>query len=107
MESLSLPENYPDFSEYGDPPCSQSDPDSFFPEEVEEPTEVFKNGKVFIKIHSRYRYEREAKAICNECPYKIQCLEYALSDPSTQGIWGGLTENQRRIMRKNLKSPVL
>lgn len=37
--------------------------------------------------------------ICKLCPVREECLEYALSIPGTLGIWGGLTEEERRKLR--------
>jgi len=39
--------------------------------------------------------EREAKAICNECPVATDCLEFALTTKQKYGIWGGLNERER------------
>jgi WhiB family transcriptional regulator, redox-sensing transcriptional regulator len=46
------------------------------------------------------RDEREgkAKAICRQCPVRTECLEYALSIREPHGIWGGLTEAERRLV---------
>lgn len=41
-----------------------------------------------------------AKAICADCPVQSACLDYALSFPSLQGIWGGTTEPERREIRR-------
>jgi WhiB family redox-sensing transcriptional regulator len=38
----------------------------------------------------------DAKAVCRRCPVQIQCLEYALRTDRRDGIWGGMTENERR-----------
>ncbi len=42
--------------------------------------------------------EARAKAICQECPVRSECLEYAISIREPHGIWGGLTEAERRLM---------
>lgn len=42
----------------------------------------------------------EAKAVCSTCPVRLQCLQYALDNGETFGIWGGLSERQRRRVRK-------
>lgn len=42
--------------------------------------------------------ERRAKAICATCPVQVSCLEYALKIREPHGIWGGLTEHERRVM---------
>ena len=60
--------------------CAQTDPEAFFPE---------KGGST-----------REAKRICTSCEVKSQCLEYALQNDERFGIWGGLSERERRKLRK-------
>ncbi len=40
--------------------------------------------------------EARAKEICLSCPVRQPCLEYALTIREQHGIWGGLTENERR-----------
>lgn len=47
----------------------------------------------------------EAKAICAGCPVQQVCLEYALSHRERDGVWGGLTERERRrALRQRRKS---
>jgi WhiB family redox-sensing transcriptional regulator len=60
--------------------CAQTDPEAFFPE---------KGGST-----------RDAKRICQSCEVKAQCLEYALQNDERFGIWGGLSERERRKLRK-------
>ena len=60
--------------------CAQTDPEAFFPE---------KGGST-----------REAKKICASCEVRNQCLEYALENDERFGIWGGLSERERRKLRK-------
>lgn len=60
--------------------CAQTDPEAFFPE---------KGGST-----------REAKKICTSCEVRAQCLEYALDNDERFGIWGGLSERERRKLRK-------
>ncbi|GAB3656621.1 WhiB family transcriptional regulator [Glycomyces tarimensis] len=43
---------------------------------------------------------RAAKAICAVCPVKRRCLEYALGDTSLRGVWGGMSERERRAERR-------
>lgn len=38
----------------------------------------------------------EAKALCWDCPVRPDCLEAALASPALVGVWGGLTEQERR-----------
>ena len=40
--------------------------------------------------------EEAAKAVCDTCPVKQECLEYALEAREGYGIWGGLTELERK-----------
>ncbi|MBB5642126.1 WhiB family transcriptional regulator [Cryobacterium roopkundense] len=60
--------------------CAQTDPEAFFPE---------KGGST-----------RDAKKICASCEVRTQCLEYALANDERFGIWGGLSERERRKLRK-------
>lgn len=46
----------------------------------------------------RERREMRAKSICKVCPVNAECLEYALAIREPYGIWGGLTETERRSM---------
>ncbi len=39
---------------------------------------------------------KQAKRICGSCPVRSQCLSYAMDSPVDHGIWGGLTERERR-----------
>lgn len=43
---------------------------------------------------------KRAKAICADCSVVDECLEYALTTPERYGIWGGTSERERRIMRR-------
>ena len=86
-----FPADYPDFEEFGTPPCATSDPDSFFSDEALE-------GMMHNRI--TYSHEREAKMTCMECPYAKRCLQFALDNPDVQGIWGGTTEKQRASIRR-------
>lgn len=43
---------------------------------------------------------REALAVCDRCPVRAECLDYALSEPSLVGIWGGASDRARRRMPK-------
>ncbi|PAY23616.1 WhiB family transcriptional regulator [Dietzia natronolimnaea] len=61
--------------------CSQTDPEAFFPE---------KGGST-----------REAKKICTGCEVKAECLEYALANDERFGIWGGLSERERRRIKRD------
>lgn len=56
--------------------CSQADPEAWFPE---------KGGST-----------REAKRICRSCEVRAECLDYALEHDEGFGVWGGLSERERR-----------
>jgi WhiB family transcriptional regulator, redox-sensing transcriptional regulator len=61
--------------------CAQVDPEAFFPE---------KGGQT-----------KPAKSICNGgCPVKAECLAYALERGERFGIWGGLSERERRKLER-------
>ena len=44
--------------------------------------------------------ERQAKAVCAACLVRAECLDYALEHHMRNGIWGGLTEDERRQLRR-------
>ena len=80
----------PKFINDDDPACAQTDPELFFPQEGFD--SAGRNISKYINLSA-------AKNICNSCPLKLPCLEYALRNVEI-GIWGGTTEEQRKLMRK-------
>lgn len=44
--------------------------------------------------------QNKAKAVCIACPVKTECLATALDDRIAFGVWGGMTERQRRALLK-------
>lgn len=42
----------------------------------------------------------EAKAICARCPVAAACLNWALDNGVDAGVWGGLTEDERRALKR-------
>ena len=60
--------------------CAQTDPEAFFPE---------KGGST-----------REAKKVCRSCEVRAECLDYALEHDERFGIWGGLSERERRRLKR-------
>jgi WhiB family redox-sensing transcriptional regulator len=62
--------------------CAQTDPEAFFPE---------KGGST-----------RDAKKVCVGCEVRGECLEYALEHDERFGIWGGLSERERRKFKKDV-----
>ncbi len=94
LSSIGFIPNSPRFIDQGLPPCSQVDPELFFPQEREF------HG---VLISSNYYDETGAKEICNSCPYKTRCLDYALSQVgAVDGIWGGTTEGERKRLRRQI-----
>lgn len=61
--------------------CVGLDPDLFFPVRGDNDT------------------ANRAKAICQDCPVRGDCLAYALATTQKHGIWGGQSENQRKATR--------
>lgn len=62
--------------------CRKTDPDAYFPE---------KGGS-----------SREAKKVCLSCDVQSECLEYALAHNIRFGVWGGLSERERRKLKKRV-----
>jgi WhiB family redox-sensing transcriptional regulator len=62
-----------------------SDPDIFFP--------VGNTGPALEQIEA-------AKSICLPCPVRHECLEWAISTRQDSGVWGGLSEDERRLLRR-------
>jgi WhiB family redox-sensing transcriptional regulator len=50
----------------------------------------------------RLTRERRAKAICAVCPVQVECLEYAIRTREPHGVWGGLSEMERRAMLRTM-----
>ena len=44
----------------------------------------------------------KARAVCAVCPVSAECLDYAITLGFTNGMWGGKSERQRRVIRRNL-----
>jgi WhiB family redox-sensing transcriptional regulator len=65
--------------------CRGVDPETFHPGEEDDPS--------------------PAKAICELCPVREACLEHALAVREKHGVWGGLTERERRrVLRQRRRS---
>ena len=65
--------------------CAQTDPEAFFPE---------KGGST-----------RAAKELCDSCTVQPECLDYALANDERFGVWGGLSERERRCLTSQATSP--
>jgi WhiB family transcriptional regulator, redox-sensing transcriptional regulator len=46
---------------------------------------------------------RRARKICDECPVKVECLEYALVNRIDYGIWAGTLPLERRALRRKMR----
>jgi hypothetical protein len=53
-----------------------------------------------IWFPSKGQEQEPAKALCEVCPVRQPCLDYALASPDLKGIWGGAGERERVRMRK-------
>jgi hypothetical protein len=47
---------------------------------------------------------KEQLALCGRCPVRQQCLDYALADPTLEGIWGGTSHKARKQMRRQQRA---
>ena len=65
--------------------CRDTSPELFFP--------VGTTGPALQQIS-------EARAVCAQCPVSDECLEYALATNQGSGIWGGTSEEDRRVLRR-------
>ena len=52
------------------------------------------------KLFVRGAAQKKAAALCRDCPVKAECLADALDNEVEFGIWGGMTERQRRALLK-------
>ena len=65
--------------------CRGEDPDLFFPITAEGPSA---------------RQVTMAKAVCSRCTVQRQCLNFAMESRQDHGVWGGTTEDERKLMRR-------
>jgi WhiB family transcriptional regulator, redox-sensing transcriptional regulator len=64
--------------------CRHEDPELFFP--------VGSTGPALLQA-------ARAKAVCAGCPVRIDCLDYAIETGQSAGVWGGVSEEERRAIR--------
>lgn len=70
--------------------CRDEDPELFFP--------VGTSGPALLRI-------AEAKTVCRRCPVVSDCLAWALDSGQDAGVWGGMSEDERRALgRRNARS---
>src|SRR6478672_3239159 len=65
--------------------CRDEDPELFFP--------IGNTGPALLQIE-------QAKAVCRRCPVISQCLAWALESGQDAGVWGGLSEDERRALKR-------
>ncbi|MFF0386879.1 WhiB family transcriptional regulator [Streptomyces sp. NPDC004286] len=65
--------------------CRDEDPELFFP--------IGETGPALLQ-------EEEAKAVCRRCPLTESCLEGALEREENAGVWGGMSEKERRALQR-------
>src|ERR671934_248613 len=72
--------------------CRDEDPELFFP--------VGNSGPALAQI-------ADAKLVCNRCPVTTECLTWALDSGQDAGVWGGMSEDERRALkRRNARTSV-
>ena len=65
--------------------CRDTDPELFFP--------IGTTGAALVQIE-------QARAVCRQCPVQSDCLDFALTTNQDSGIWGGTSEEERRVLRR-------
>ena len=65
--------------------CRDEDPELFFP--------VGTSGPALLQI-------AEAKAVCRRCPVSSECLKWALTSGQDAGVWGCMSEDERRALKR-------
>ena len=68
-----------------DAACRDVDPELFFP--------IGNTGPALLQIE-------EARAVCRRCPVMNDCLTWAMETGQEHGVWGGLSEDERRAARR-------
>jgi len=65
--------------------CLTEDPELFFP--------IGNTGPALAQID-------EAKRVCRRCPVREECLQWAIDAGQDHGVWGGMSEDERRAMKR-------
>ena len=74
-----------------DAACRDIDPNLFFPIGV--------TGDAVEQIAT-------AKEICAGCPVQLECLDFAITSNQEFGVWGGTSEDERRVLRRQWRARV-
>lgn len=67
--------------------CLGEDPELFFP--------IGNTGPAILQIE-------EAKKVCQRCDVREQCLQWALESSKDHGVWGGMSEDERRALKRKM-----
>src|SRR3982751_3825233 len=65
--------------------CRDEDPELFFP--------IGTSGPAVLQVE-------QAKAVCQRCPVTSECLQWALDSGQDAGVWGGMSESERRLLKR-------
>ncbi|MFJ3497829.1 WhiB family transcriptional regulator [Streptomyces sp. NPDC086091] len=65
--------------------CREEDPELFFP--------IGTTGIALVQAE-------EARAVCRRCPVRQPCLNWALASGQPDGVWGGMSESERRNLKR-------
>ncbi|MET9804664.1 WhiB family transcriptional regulator [Streptomyces sp. NPDC006368] len=65
--------------------CRDEDPDLFFP--------IGSTGMALLQVE-------EARSVCRRCPVMERCGTWALENNQEHGVWGGLSEEERRQLKR-------
>ena len=65
--------------------CLEEDPELFFP--------IGNTGPALLQIE-------QAKTVCRRCDVRDTCLQWALETGQDAGVWGGLSEDERRALKR-------
>lgn len=70
--------------------CREEDPELFFP--------IGNEGPALLQI-------AEAKTVCRRCPVVSDCLAWAIESGQGAGVWGGMSEDERRAFKRRGRTP--
>jgi WhiB family redox-sensing transcriptional regulator len=72
--------------------CREEDPELFFP--------IGTTGPALLQVE-------QAKAVCHSCSVVDECLTWAIESGQEAGVWGGLSEDERRALQRRGARPAL
>lgn len=71
--------------------CRDEDPELFFP--------IGTSGPAAVQVE-------EAKVVCRRCTVTQDCLEWSLDSGQDSGVWGGTSEDERRVLTRRRSTAV-